>query len=151
MQSCILGSNSSVSPQRNQKNKIFKYDAVVGGAGISRLVEENILSQILDSEPYIFMVSSTLERIYRKRYIPGANEVIESIAFKRVRKGDSAFEQLRYKGIARKRRHGNVTPFEGVEYHVYILVSEGDLKGCMLSYKDALTQEIKKLYFVREN
>lgn len=151
MQSLVFGNDNSSLPQINQKNKVVKSGAVVGSLGASRLVEGNTLHQIFQTKQYIFKISSTLERMYQYSLVPGTNEATGSIVFRRVKKGDSAFDQLHDIRIQKKRKHGKATLFEGVEYKIYTLVSEGCRKGYMLSYKDAATKKTEYLYFVREN
>lgn len=125
MQSCGWGNANSSSPQINQKTDLY---------------------QIFETNEDIFKVSSTLEKMYCYRDF-GTREVIGKFAFRRVR-GDSVFEQFR--DIRIKKIKGNSTLYDGIEYDVFVWSSEKEMKGYILSYKDAETKKIEHLYFVPE-
>lgn len=156
MQSCEPGSHYSSSSQIYQKKNVFKSAAIEESAGVSQQIEGETLYQIFETKEYIFKLLSTLEEMYRYRFDPDTNEVIEKAVFKRVKKGDSVFAQLCC--IKPKRKNGKATVHDEIkykieykiEYKIYVLVSEGCLKGYILSYKDAETEKIKHLYFVPE-
>ncbi len=95
-----------------------------------KLVKGNTLHQILSNSQYIFSVSSTLEKLYRYRFDPLTNEVVEILVFKRVRNGDPEIVNLR--NISPKQRKGTLTPFGGKLYDVYGLSSGGYIRGYML-------------------
>mgnify|MGYP004471938205 CR=1 FL=1 len=148
MQSCEPESHYSSSPQIYQKKNVLKSAELEESAGVSQQIEGDTLYQIFETKEYIFKLLSTLEEMYRYRFDPNTNEVIERVVFKRVKKGDSVFAQLCC--IKPKRKNGKATVHDEIEYKIYVLVSEGCLKGYILSYKDAETEKIKHLYFVRE-
>ncbi|MGN8754854.1 hypothetical protein [Blautia sp. HCP3S3_C4] len=116
------------------------------------LVKGNTLHQIFQTEQFIFNVSSTLEKLYRYRFDPVTNEVIEIVVFKRVRNGDPELGRLRL--LSPKRRLGTPTAFCDKTYDVYALISQGYLRGYMLYsrafYGDYQTVETERLYFAFE-
>lgn len=112
----------------------------------------NTLHQIFQTEQFIFNVSSTLEKLYRYRFDPVANEVIEIVVLKRVRNDDPELGQIRR--LPPKRRLGTPTAFGDKTYDVYALISQGCLRGYMLYprafYGRRQTGETERLYFAFE-
>ena len=116
------------------------------------LIKGNTRYQIFEAEPFIFKVSSTLEKLYRYKFDPATNEVIEIIVFKYVRNSAPEYSQLRQ--LQQKIRCGNPTVFRNKIYGVYTLVSQKYVRGYML-YSRAVhgndqIAESQKLYFAFE-
>lgn len=116
------------------------------GSDNPALPQESTLHQIFQYEPFIFEVSSTFEKLYRYEYNPGTNEVIEIVVYKRVRNGNPELGWLQC--LSPKRKRGIPTEFDGKIYDVYALISEGYLRGYMLS--SGMFHGIDPMYFVFE-
>ena len=152
-QSQRSGTLTPIAPQRNQQSALLKSAAVDESADTRKLVKGNTLNQIFSDEKYIFSVSSTLERLYRYRYDPRTNEVIEIRTCKRVKSGDPQMMNLR------KMRHvpckGAQMPFCGVLYDIYILLINGRyVYGYMLyarnRYEYGREAASERIYYVLE-
>ena len=149
-QSRRTGNDNPVSPQVNQRGNLVKSVPTGRSTEALPLVKGNTLHQVFQTEQFIFKVSSTLEKLYRYRFDPVTNEVIEIVFCKRVRNGDSEYGRLRL--LLPKRRRGNSTAFCDKTYDVYSL-SQGGIRGYILYprafYGDYQTVEIEreKLYF----
>ena len=117
-----------------------------------RLVKGNTLHQIFQTEQLIFSVSSTLEKLYRYKFDPLSNEVVEILVCKRVRNGDPEMLYLRNKNP--KREKGTPTPFSDTLYDVYRLISDGYIRGYMLdvrtTYGYGLVTASERTYFAFE-
>lgn len=90
--------------------------------------------------------------MYRYKFDPATNEVIEIVVFKRVRAGNSEFGQLRL--IAPKRQYGTPTSFCGKFYDVYALILQRHLRGYMLYSREVYgyyqVGEPERMYFAFE-
>ena len=90
--------------------------------------------------------------MYRYKFDPVTNEVIEIVVFRRVRNDDPELEQLQL--LSEKRMPGTPTEFCNKTYDVYALISKKHRRGYMLSprlsYGDYQTVETERLYFAFE-
>lgn len=118
--------------------------------GASILVRGNTQHQIFETGRFIFNISSTLEKLYRRKFDPATNEVIENVVFKQVRSSDPEFKHLQ--GIIPKIKSGTSTPFNGKSYRVYELISQKKVHGYKLSttVSDGHQVKWKSMYFVFE-
>lgn len=151
-QSRRTGNDNPVSPQVNQRGNLVKSVPTGRRTEALPLVKGNTLHQVFQTEQFIFKVSSTLEKLYRYRFDPVTNEVIENVVFKRVRKGDSEYGRLRL--LSTKRMSGNSAAFCNKTYDVYELISQKSGRGYMLCSR-AFSGDYQKvkcngLYFVFE-
>lgn len=116
------------------------------------LIKGSTRYQIFETEPFIFKVSSTLEKLYRYKFDPVTNEVIEITVFKYVRNSDPEYAQLRQ--LQQKIRFGNPTVFRNKIYGVYTLTSQKYVRGYMLYprtvHGNDQTVESQRLYFTFE-
>lgn len=116
------------------------------------LIKGSARYQIFETGPFIFKVSSALEKLYRYKFDPATNEVIEIIVFKYVRNSDPEYAQLRQ--LQQKIRFGNPTVFRNKIYGVYKLASQKYVRGYMLYprtvHGNDQTVESQRLYFTFE-
>lgn len=130
----------------------MKSAPVDGDTDARKLEKGNTLHQIFSNSQYIFSVSSALEKLYRYKFDPLTNEVVEILVFKRVRNGDPGMRNLRSKSS--RMRQLAPTPCCSTPYDVYKIVSDGYLRGYMLyarttyGYGQATASE--KIYFAYE-
>ena len=103
---------------------------VNGDTSTRKLEKGNTLHQIFSDSKYIFSVSSTLEKLYRYKFDPLTNEVVETLVFKRVRNGDPEMLFLRSKSP--RMIQGSSIPFCSTLYDVCKIVSDGHLHGYKL-------------------
>lgn len=129
-QSRRTGTQTPITPQRSQQSSLLKSAAVDESTDTRKLVKGNTLNQIFSDEKYIFSVSSTLERLYRYRYDPRTNEVIEIRIYKRVRAGDP--DVMNLGNLRHSLRNGTRKPFGGARYDVYALILNNRICGYML-------------------
>lgn len=94
MQSCSHGNNNPVLPHVKQSGNSAEYVSENTNEGSLSLIKGNTLHQIFSDAKYLFKVSSTLEKLYRYSYNTVTNTVTEVVVFKRVRKGNFAFNRL---------------------------------------------------------
>lgn len=117
-----------------------------------KLVKGNTLHQIYAYGNFLFSVSSTLEKLYRYKFDPSTNEVVEIVVFKRVRAGEHEMKTL--SGLTPANRSGSATPFENKRYDVYPLIYNKLTRGYMLfarmtyGYGQATASE--RMYFAFE-
>lgn len=141
MQSRRLGNPTPITPQKSPQSSLTKSAPINGSTDERKLAKGNTLHQIFSNPKYIFSVSSTLEKLYRYRFDPLTSEVVEILVFKRVRNGESEMVSLR--SINPKARKGTPTPFNGMLYDVYGLISNGYIRGYMLYARTAYGYEQK--------
>lgn len=149
MQSRTTGDDNPTSPQVNQRGNLIKSVPTGRRTDALPLVKGNTLHQIFQTEQYIFKVSSTLEKLYRYRFDPVVNEVIESVVFKRIRNGDPEFGRLQH--LSQRRMLGRQTAFFNKTYAVCELISQKSIHGYILYsrtfYDNYQIIETEKLYF----
>lgn len=145
-QSRKTGNPTPITPQRNAQSKLIKSAPTNKTSGVQMLSKGNTLNQIFSNSRYIFKVSSTLERLYRYRFDPLTNEVVEILVFKQVRNEDSKLSF--FSSYMPQDSPGISTPFQNTEYQVFPLFEGKKFHGYMISPKEKYGyNQAAKLYF----
>lgn len=152
MQSRRAGNDNPVLPQVNHKNQLVRSASVDRKADALTLVKGNSLHQIFQTDKSIFNISSTFEKLYRYRFDPVTNDVVEIVVLKRVRPGDPVFGRLQ--NILPKKKSGTPTSYCNNTYEVYTLMYGGKLHGYMVYSKPLYGNNhsvgAERLYFAIE-
>lgn len=93
------------------------------------------MHQILTTDKYIFSITSSFDRLYRKQFHREriSNEVNQILVFKRVQPEN--FSRTSLYGTRAEKVYGNTTPYLDARYDVYTLGINNSLRGYMITPK----------------